>query len=432
VTHPRKKTAPVSTRVALWTGYGVFLVGFSAALILGGLSGLGADDSLTRIVAGLAIPVGVLSVWFARKGSRRSLGMLRADWMPAVVVLMGLPGILIEPGSTLLNRIAWTGLLAFRSFLLFAALPRVASFREGEPERQIERLALVAVGATVVAAIYTSVVSGVSLESHVRLTGEGNDWINANTTGLIAAFGVVLAANSLLSRFWKTLLVVPSIYVLILTQSRTSMAAMLAALAATAALTFRNSGRLVRIVMVAACLLAALSLPMFMDLASDVPQLESAFRRTSADSSLKLREEKARDAWVRIIESPVVGYGFLAEDSRFENGGLTLAIEIGLVGLLLCAAWTGVLVMEAWRLHRSTDVFDRRRGAVLIALTVFLLVHSFGERTHPLQLASLPSNAWLAFAGGVSASTGLRRLRLRQAVRTLRDVRARGRDPVAV
>jgi O-antigen ligase len=112
------------------------------------------------------------------------------------------------------------------------------------------------------------------------------------------------------------------------------------------------------------------------------------------------------EAW---SHSPIFGLGYNAPDARFENAYLSLACETGAVGLLLyllLVALLGVRIQGMLRTPAGSDTCNL--GGYLLCVTVFILVHGMGERTHGFQIGSLVSNVWALLAASAFGATLLR------------------------
>jgi O-antigen ligase len=110
------------------------------------------------------------------------------------------------------------------------------------------------------------------------------------------------------------------------------------------------------------------------------------------------------ETWSR---SPAFGLGYEAPDSRFENGYLSLACETGTIGLLLYLIFVALVGIRIQAFLRTREGSDTREvGGYLLCVTVFILVHGMGERTHGFQIGTVMSNTWALLVASALAACG--------------------------
>lgn len=351
------------------------------------------------MAAGLAAALAA-SEWMKLDGAWRPPATV-FGLLIAVATLAGLPGVLIhapgEPASGLLFFAA----LAVRNYVCLVAYPRTERVWKYPASRAVITWLLCASAIVMLGGLRFAWVSNVSVDSTARLTGEGNNWLNANTTAVYTASGVIAAVAGRFLRWWLRLGVCAAgLYVLLLTQSRTAMLAVAAAwLTNGAVLMYQHRMRRLWIPTLA-CALCALALPMAIEPVSRAGQVEALMQRSQGRSALSGRAELIESALERIKESPVLGYGFMSGESRFENGYLSWTLETGLLGLAAYLALVGLVAARALRLlKRWHEPASQDLARYSLVLTAFVLAHAMGERTHAFQIAFTASNAWAVLAG---------------------------------
>jgi len=98
------------------------------------------------------------------------------------------------------------------------------------------------------------------------------------------------------------------------------------------------------------------------------------------------------DIWA---SSPLVGIGYGTSDTRFENGYLSMACESGSLGLLAYLFYLVLVLFQSRVLMASRDPDANDLGRWLACITIFAIVHGFGERTHAFQIATMVSACWV-------------------------------------
>jgi len=371
------------------------LFGMVAALVYltATASGKPPETTMVAVLAGAVLFTLALDAW----------GMLRAPRLMAVQVLVvaitlsGAPGLLLHPAGEMLTGMTFLLLLGLRNYICFAGIPqsRIAATRPAE--RAILWWFLGVVVVVVVGALSTANRIGISLNSAARLTGEGNAWLNANTTGLYCAYGVVVCAMASFVPWWIRLSVAaPALYCIILTQSRTSFAAAIVAFGVNLVIVYAR--RKLLGIGVAVCGVCALFLwqNSLLSLIDSVPHFVSSLNVAQDFSgTANTRVETVQHGLETWSQAPIFGFGYGGDGSRLENGYLSLACETGGVGLSLYLCFVALMLRQARRLLKTPqNTRSYSLGRYLLCTTVFVLVHALGERTHGFQIASPVSNSW--------------------------------------
>ncbi len=330
-----------------------------------------------------------------------------------VATLAGLPGLFTHASGQLASGLMFFGVLGVRNYLCLISYPRTGRVWRAAAGREVIVWLLCASLVIMLGSLRFAWASDVSVSSTVRLTGEGNNWLNANTAGVYTASGIIAAVMGRFLRWWLRLgFCVLGLYVLLLTQSRTAMLALAVAwLTNAAVLLYQHRMRRLWIAALA-CALGVLILPAVIEPVTQVGQVDALLRRSQGPSVLSGRAELIDAAVARIADSPAFGFGFMSEESRFENGYLSWALETGLVGLSAYVALIGIVLARALKLlaqRHNPASQDLARYALV--LTAFVLSHAMGERTHAFQVAFVTSNAWAVVAGMVFVQSSRRALR---------------------
>ncbi len=360
----------------------------------------------------LMMMIGILVITLAVATWMRMYGAWRPPLTPFGVLLViatasGIPGLLLHPSPETWAGLMFFAALAVRNFLCFTALPRSVWVLHSRYEEIVLKWVLIASAIVTVGSLRAAWLTNTSLYSSVRLTGEGNNWLNANSTGVYAATGALAAAMlPSLPAWMRMALVAAHSYVLLLSQSRASMLALVAGVLTYLVLAGRKLGAILVTVLAAAGYMAA---PTLIDelRTADFGQIRALIERTDAIRAdpWSGRERIIRDAWQRVQESPLVGYGF--QTGGFENGFLSVGIESGLVGLTAYLAIVAVVIRRSVRLLRLRHRLEMQYLArCTLCLTAFTLAHSLGEKTAPVfQIGLTASNAWAILAGLVFVHT---------------------------
>ncbi|RYG22682.1 O-antigen ligase domain-containing protein [bacterium] len=228
-------------------------------------------------------------------------------------------------------------------------------------------------------------------------------WIPANNAGLYAALLILFSiVGDFLPRWIRSAGCVLGAYILLITQSRMTMLALILTLLFIGYLnSFRSARKKLKYAGFLATI-AMLMVPLWYGVLLKIGTFQRLAERTQKDDPTTGRLDTFVDAIDRIKESPFIGHGYMAERSRFENGYLSMAVESGLIGLLAYLLFVAVIVLRTWpMLFWDHDPRAKRIARILLVLTVFLTVRSLGERSHGFQVSDVLSNVWMLLAGYV-------------------------------
>jgi O-antigen ligase len=383
-----------------------------------GVGGSGQPYSTAQatIIGCTFIFVLVLAVWGTRRGSapRRLFGFL-----VVLVTLSGLPG-LASSGQIEYSGMIFFTLLAVRNYICFWGIPASVPASHGRAQRAVLIWTLAATTVVAVGSLLTAQRLGVSLGSSIRLTGENHGWLNANTTGVYCAFGILICLIVDFFPAWIRLSIgILSAYCLILSQSRTAIVALLLAAITFMMLSIRRKQLPILLALSMVLIMTGAAEPIF-EQAQSTPAVSAVIDRfTGARFNVdKTNRMETIEKGIALWESePVFGVGYGRDDTHFENAFLSIACESGALGLSFYLMCLGLVLKRAWALAYSNGEDARQLGKWLIAISVFILVHGLGERSHAFQIASPVSNCFallsaLAFRVACRSTTprGLRTL----------------------
>lgn len=333
-----------------------------------------------------------------------------ADILLLVITLSGLPGLSLGSSQDARISLAYFGVLALRNYVLFIALPRSMLVPKTAAWEESLRWILVASVIVMLGSLHTAASLGVSLSSGTRLTGEGNNWMNTNTSGLLVSIGILVVVLDRTLKLWVRLaLGALGCYVLILTESRTSLLALAGGILANSFLSLYGGKKFWLLAGIALIGGAMLHKPVLWDKLTETKRIQSIVWRTSggdrtAGDAFGGRTELIGNALDRLRESPLVGFGYMSEGARIENGYVSILMESGIVGLGGYTVFTLLVGSSSWKLfRRAKSISLRNLGRYTLCITAFLLFHGLGERSHGFQIASMVSNAWLLLGGLVMA-----------------------------
>lgn len=359
------------------------------------------------MVCSLAVSLAA-ATWVRQYGAWRPSATM-FGFLLCVITVSGVPGIFVHPSEAASSGLLFAVLLAVRNYLCFTALPRASVVYRSRMANAVVGWVLLSSVLVMLGSLHAASVSGISLHSSTRLTGEGHYWLNANTAGVYTALGILCAV---MARFlpWvlRMFVILLGSYVLLLTQSRTALLALIVALAVYVAIRRRYG----KVQLLALGLLGCLG-----GMYVSNPLVDSIRRGGQVGAMIRRTETARGDRWSgrvamvrvatsRLRESPVVGFGFMSEGSRIDNGYLSYAVETGILGLSVYAALLALVLSRAVKLLRTSMPRNLQTlGCYTVCLTAFLLAHAVGEKTHPFQIAFTGSNAWALLAGLVFLHT---------------------------
>ncbi len=385
----------------------LLLLGMSLVLITIGTRSDGAALSTAQavVIGGALFSVLVLTMW----GTRREVaGSRLIAIVIALITVSGLPGT-VSGGQIEYTGVMFFCLLAVRNYICFWGIPNSLPALPGRAQRSVMTWTLAATTAIAIGSLLAARRTGLSLASSDRLTGENHGWLNANTTGVYCAFGILICLLATFLPVWIRLAIAAvSMYCLLLSQSRTAIVALLLATITVMMLSMRRKYLPVLIVVMTVLILTGIAEPI-VERAANYPAISATIQRLSgAEANVTATNRiDVLETGVEMWESsPAFGVGYGKNETHFENGLLSIACESGAFGLLAYLFFLGLVLARAWTLTRSDEEDAKELGKWLLAISVFFLVHGMGERTHAFQISSPASNCLAllsSFAFRVSA-----------------------------
>lgn len=345
--------------------------------------------SVRYLVFGVGVVVGLIAM--------RGFGALAASVGPWVVAYTG--------WATM--SVAWSGnatLATVKVVSLWSAIIVTAALRRRAGGSTVVVVSFmwaataVVLSAALVAVVFPEFGIMGSLDRYVRL---GGDYIYPNTLGQYAGMlFILLWCWPTAWRPWVLVsLRITSALVLLATQSRTSLAAAVAALIL---VTLLKAHVAMRAAVIALLALVSLGL-----LVGDVELGETMgwFGRGSSDEVFDMaimRMDVWKDALDRGAERPLIGHGF-ATGSRLllssqrtrsgyewqplhtHNAFVETFLNLGVVGLVLLTLMVGSTAIALLRVARADGV-ERQHGRAVIGLLTFVLVVGLSESSYAGEL----------------------------------------------
>lgn len=392
----RRATKGFAAAFPLQSTLGVLLLGMVMALLIP------ATNSSFSEASGPAMAV-VLSACaamtvFGLRG-KSGLQLPTAVWLIIVcITLAGIPGMAFDPAGAKDRGLPFLILLMVRTYVCFFAIPLSLAAKSSLLERSLCKWALAITALISVGTILVAGRAGISLQSASRLAGKDNGWINMNSVALFCAFGLLICVMAtFIPRLFRLVIGVPALYCLTISQSRTAIVALTISVAVYYMISFRRRKAVSIAIVAVALLLMVLFFSNVASIVRSIPQLNAIADRFGGqlergDDMRSGVIQHGLEVW---SQAPILGHGFNADDSHFENGFLSIACESGAIGLLLYLGFVGLGLNQIMRLMSTPEgTRSYTIGTYLLCITIFLLLHSIGERTHAFQIASPVSNIW--------------------------------------
>lgn len=402
-----------SNRTGTFILHGVLAVLFGGiALAFCGTAWMGLNSTQTQQMAMFACLILAfvcgMPLWFFG-GWRPSLLLL--DAIVLLILLAGVPGMLLtseeikttigaslmEAASSPTTRLAFLIALLARTYLLYFQMPRSLPAIEGKFENMVMGWLYVTVTGITMGSVYISTVSRVSFSTAIRLGADLSIWINMNSTALYACMCILLG---LFIRFIPLVIRIAvaglGTYVLVLTQSRMTMLALVGTVAFYLALTtYRRWFRSLLFGLTALAILIPLT-PVVLPEIIELRPVRNIMRRNARTDPTTGRLETIDAALERVSHSPLIGFGYQSAGSRFENGLLSMAMEGGFLQVGLYLIFTAMIVLRAIEMLRwKHDPRAQNLAQLVLCLTVFMFIRSIGERNHAFQVTNIVPNAWM-------------------------------------
>jgi O-antigen ligase len=281
-------------------------------------------------------------------------------------------------------------------------VPRSSAALNSNFERIVVGWAMVAAFIFCVASLVVAQLSGVSISGTARLGAVwlGFKWTNENTTAVPAATLILLCmVGTYVPRSIRVVLVSVAAYVLLLTQSRTTLVSLFIVSLFYVYLIMYKQPK--RVFSVLGWLLGAIMvLISFFESFLALGPVQRIIERTQRTDPTTGRLEIYQTAIDRIAAAPLFGNGYGSTGSRFENGYLSMMVESGVFGLAIYTVFMWHVLSRAWQMrHWTHDPRAQGLARSVLLFGLFLCVRALGERNHGFQVSNLISNIWILLAG---------------------------------
>lgn len=215
--------------------------------------------------------------------------------------------------------------------------------------------------------------------------GTGKDVLNPNTVALVAT-SVVLAAMGIKTLLMRLAIIVPVVWIIVLTGSRAAALAVVTGLVMVAALRLRARSRSVLLAAAMALVLAVGVAALYGE--AMYRSLDRYYALSTADRGLASgatgRLTAWKETWDLFVRNPALGIGFRAHehvlkaDTSSHNGYLATLAEIGLPGFLSVVYLVWRALRRWWGAAHEPDLADH--ASILFGLCVGYLLLALFER----------------------------------------------------
>lgn len=241
--------------------------------------------------------------------------------------------------------------------------------------------------------------TGIGLSSVRRLGEDDRSYMSMNTASGFATLAAALAITLPLKWWIRYPALLLGIYITLLTQSRGALAGLIFTMVLTGALALWQTDARRRAMILAwiggLVVLSGALIPA----ASQIGPVQRMIARTQAADPTTGRVSILSEALDLVTENPVLGVGWSSPGTRFENGPLSLAVEIGVPATFFTYALVFWTMFYAFRMIRSPDPDTAYVGKICAIMLTFLFLRGLTERMHIFQLSNSLSNLWLFLTG---------------------------------
>jgi O-antigen ligase len=398
-----KAPAVIRDRLTLFLFHLFFALLFSSMLAILSWAGLTQTDvsSYFFIAWIMLLPLAATIRFRTRE---IGLGRSRPHQLAYAICLSGLLVPVIVQGQNLVAALGFVAVLILRTVCLFFWLPIAGIATETKLDRTIISWTLVASLLFCAASLIVAQVNGVNLSNSERLGGDWQTvkWVNGNTIAAPAATMILLClTSSFLAPLVRVSTICLAVYVLLLTQSRTTMLALVLVIPFYGFLASLGSAR--RTMAFSAWLGSfVLLFASFSSVVLSLGPVQRVIQRTERADPTTGRFDIYQTALDRFSDSPLFGSGYGAIGSRFENGYLSMMVESGFFGIVLYLAFMVIVTRRAWdMLAWKSDSRAQSMAKTVLTLSLFLCLRALGERSHAFQASDLLSNVWILLAGNL-------------------------------
>lgn len=304
-----------------------------------------------------------------------------------------------------------------RAFVFLFALPAFSPFSVSDIAKITIKWFYFAAFFLTLEALKFSVGKGVGAFNDERLSGQEEDWIHANSIGMYAGLLMLSVMLGRFPRWVQVFSLAAGGYILMLTQSRGSIASSLIAIFMYALLHWRDiKFKSVPLVVIPALMLLFAN-PQTESIMSELPvvgPINKIIQRSQREDPTSGRLELIGEAMERVEQSPVFGYGFRGGSfdtktrvTYIENTFVNALLESGFLGaflyvVVMLSAWVMFFRKTRRSLSKKTDRrsgFDPGVAEACLIFTTFMIVQGLTERTTIIQNGSAFANAMAIFIG---------------------------------
>ena len=366
-----------------------------------------AENGLEQAVfAACVLMTFPLALWMINDGTVRR-PLLTIDILLFLVTISGtLGGNIIDDGSISIS-IAYALILGIRNYVLFILVPR------SKIANEVDLVSMVLswwIASTVIIDIGSLIFAGMHnmlLPSSHRLHGTGQGWLHANHIANYSSCSVLgCCLYKKTNPVVKMSIIAVGLYVLVLTQGRTSLIALPVALLLYFVLkNITKARRIIAFIILFALTGISAGTLIF----ASIKEQPAYVRLTNGlsnegDSAASGRLVNTRAALELVSASPVFGLGYRA--FAYENGLISLTVEVGFIGILLYCIFVFSIFFRALNIvFKSTDEYLVNVANIIIVITVFIFVRSLGERINLSMISDPITSVWFILSGYMLTST---------------------------
>jgi hypothetical protein len=304
-----------------------------------------------------------------------------------------------------------------RAFIFLFALPAFSPFSVSDIARTTLRWFYFATFFLTLEALKFAAGKGVGAFNDERLSGQEEDWIHANSIGMYAGLLILTALLGRFPRWVQIFSIAMGGYILMLSQSRGSIASAGVSIMLYTMLHWRDIKFKWVPVVVAPVLMLLFANPETESWMGDVPvvgPISKIIARSQRSDPTSGRLELIGEAMEKVNESPVYGYGFRGGSfdtktrvTYIENTFVNALLESGMVGGFLylatiLGAWLMFFRKTRRSLRRNTgrkSGFDPGVAEACLIFTTFMFIQGLTERTTIIQNGSAFANVITIFIG---------------------------------
>ncbi|MBX3114778.1 MAG: O-antigen ligase family protein [Fimbriimonadaceae bacterium] len=317
------------------------------------------------------------------------------------IVAIGIPGLFyLRPNSiSLLQILAYVGILAMRLIVVFIIIPRCISTSKKPPIEQVIRWLIVGTAIIAIATNFFYFAKGFTIFNGTR--GAFDNWLHPNLCSLMGSIVVIFTFLDPHLKMWvRALLIGSGTYTMLVAQGRSALVSTILVLLLLFLMTLSENPKKYALRGFLGAIGIALVLGLFGGALSNLPVIRNIFKRTfeTNDPTAGRLEifSQILEVWQN---SQIFGYGFRSggADSLY----VTMLLQTGLVGLLCYFVLFGAIVYKGIQHFVNSRGANKLLGKFIIVASASLFLRSFTEGTSLLQLTDVLSNSF-CIAGGIA------------------------------